>query len=216
MDSSFTDQPSPQDFRPEEDYTATPPRGREADEDRDAGLPKLGSLAQKARSKKLRQARIIFFLVGAVTIVVNLIDIGLIRSNFQQAVQKEIQKQGGPGIVQLDRAALQKEEDNAFALGCAIDGAFIFAGVIFLVLGALVYRFPVPVTILGLVLYLSTFAAGLAIVALFNGEPEEIARYLGRGWLVRILIIVGLASSIKSALAYEKERRAETDFGPLA
>lgn len=215
MNSSYSDQPSPQDFLPEEGYTAIPPRQRAADDERDTVLPKLGSLSQKARGKKLRLARIIFFLVGGLTIIVNLFDISTIRSTFQQAVQKEIQKQGGPGMVQVDRAVLQREEDNAFALGCALDGAFIFAGVIFLVLGALVYRFPVPVTIFGLVWYLLTLAAGLAIVSLLSGDPAAIGQYVGGVLLVRILIIVGLAGSIQSALAYEKERRAEMDFGPL-
>lgn len=215
MSSSFTDQPSPRDSRPEEGYTPTPPAPESApqQEDVDVRSPRLGSLAQKARSQKLKQARIIFFIVGILTILFYLFDITQIRPAFKKAVEQEIQKRGGPGAIQLDHALLQKEEDRAFLIGCAIDGAFIFMGVLFLTLGAVVYRFPVPATIIGLVLYLAAFGVGLLIVAM-SGEPEAITRYVSSGLVLRILIIVGLISSIKSALAYENERRAETEPEP--
>jgi hypothetical protein len=210
MTSSFTDQPSPPDPPHEPGYTPTPPapgRRGDADDHRDADLPKLGSLAQKARGKQLKQARIIFFVVGVLTIVMNIVDISMIRSNFRKAVDKEIQKKGGPGVVQVDRAQLQKAEDDTFLLGCAIDGVFMLLGVVFLIFGALVYRFPVPVTVTGLVLYLLSLGAGLVIVAV-GGEPEEIGRFVSSGLLIRILIIVALAKAIQSAIAYEQERRA--------
>lgn len=215
MSSSFTDRPSPDDPRHEQGYTPTPPppeRGRHDDED-DGGRPrpKLGSLAQKARGKNLRQARVVLFLAGVLLIAMALIDIGTFHSQFQKAVDKEIQKQGGAGMVQIDRGVLKQAEDNAFAIACVIDGAFLFVGLVFFVLGALVYRFPVPVTIFGLVLFLLALGAGLAIVAI-GGEPEDIARYVGSGWLLRLVVIIGLASSIKSAVAYEKERRREEDY----
>jgi len=190
-----------------------PERGRDEDEV-PAARPKLGSLAQKARGQKLKQARVALFLAGALLILMAGIDLVSFRTQFQQAVDKEILKQGGPGIVQVDRAALQKVEDDAFTITCVIDGAFLFVAIVFFVLGAIVYRFPVPVTIIGLVLFLLTLGAGLVIVAI-GGEPEDIAKYLVSGWLFRLLIIIGLASSIKSALAYENERRAETEFGPV-
>lgn len=216
MSSSFTNQPSPHDPRHEEGYTPTPPmpeRGSRLEEDYvDTDRPKLGSLAQKARGNQLKQARIIFFLVGGLTIVMNIFDITQIRPNFQKAVEKEIQKQGGPGMVQIDRAILQTEEDNAFLLGSAIDGAFILTGVVFLILGALVYRFPVPATIVGLVLYLLTQGAGLLIVIAI-GEPDFVKKYASSGLYFKIFIIIGLIASIKSALAYENERRAEEEYG---
>jgi hypothetical protein len=216
MSSSFTNQPSPHDPRSDEGYTPTPPspeRGHDKDEVA-AAAPKLGSLAQKARGQKLKQARIIFFIIGVLTILVNLFDIIQIRPNFQKAVEKEIQAKGGPGMVQVNHALLQKEEDNAFLLGCVIDGAFIFTGVIFLILGVIIYRFPVPATIIGLVLYLLTFGAGLLIMAVI-GEPEAIGRYVSSGLIVRIFIIIALIASIKSALAYENERRTESEFGGM-
>ncbi len=214
MSSSFTDQPSPHDPRPGEAYTPTPPAPtpRGGADDGDAGRPQLGSLAQKARGKQLRTARVIFFLVGALSIVVNIIDISLFHSNFQQAVEKEIQKQGGRGAVQIDRAMLQKAEDNAFLLVCAIDGAFILVGVLFLVFGVIVYRYPVPVTVTGLVLYLLCLVAG-GVISAVSGGPEDFGKFLMSGILVRILIIVGLAKSIQAAVAYEQERRAAEDYG---
>lgn len=218
MTSSFTDQPSPRDPRPDERLTPTPPlpeRSREEDNIDDiTPKPRLGSLAQKARGKKLKQARIVLFLAGVLLIAMAAFDLVMFHSEFQKMVDREINKQGGPGLVQIDPAAFQQVKDNALAIVGAIDGAFILAGVVFFVLGALVYRFPVPVTIGGLVLFLFALGVGLAIVAI-GGEPEDIARYIASGWLLRLLVIVGLASSIKSALAYEKERREEEEFSSV-
>ena len=141
--------------------------------------------------------------------MVNVIDIAMIRSNFRQAVEQEIQKRGGPGAVQIDRAVLQQEEDNVFLLGSAIDGAFILVGILFLIFGAIIYRFPVPVTITSLILYVLTTVAGMVLLSL-SDEPAA----AGRGIIVRILIIIALAKSIQSALAYERERRAQEEYGP--
>lgn len=216
MTSSFTNQPSPHDPRSDKGYTPTPPppERRRYEGDVEGSAPKLGSLAQKARGQKLRQVRIIFFIIGVLTIVANLFDITQIRPNFQKAVQKEIQAKGGPGMVQVDRALLQKEEDNAFFLGCALDSVFIFTGVIFLLLGALIYRFPVPATVIGLVLYVVTFGVGLLIVVTL-GEAEAIGLFVSRGLIFRICFIIALIASIKSAVAYENERRAEIESADL-
>ncbi len=217
MSSSFSNDPAPNDPRHEDGYTPTPPTPKsqpkiERGED-EPGVPRLGSLAQKARGNRLKQARVIFLFVGVATILINILDISQIRSQFQQAVEKQIQKQGGPGMVRIDRALLQKEEDNAFLIGSLIDGLFILSGFIFLLLGVLVYRFPVPATVIGLVLYIVAFVAGLTITIAF-GEGETIARYATGGAIVRIAIVIGLISSIKSALVYESERRAEAEFEP--
>jgi hypothetical protein len=215
MSSSYTDQPPPHDPRRREGYTPAPPAPEHAGEEFDVesvrSKPKLGSLAQKARGKKLKQARIVLFLAGVLLLASAVLDLSMFHSEFQKAVDKEILRNGGPAMAQIDRAALKQAEDNAFAIACLIDGAFFLAGILFFVLGALVYRFPVPVTIGGLVLFLSALGAGLVIVSI-GGEPEDIARYVASGWLLRLVVIVGLASSIRSAFAYERERRAEEEY----
>jgi hypothetical protein len=211
MSSSFTDQPPP-DPQGDAGYTSMPPvRGRPTDAPREEGaeMPRLGSLTQQARVNQLQRARIILFIVGALTIVWNVIDIATIRSTFQNAVEKEIQKRGGPGVVQIDRRVLQQEEDKVFMFGCAVDGALILVGILFLIFGAIIYHFPVPVTITSLILYVLVTVAGMVLLSL-SDEPAP-AR---SGIIVKILIIIALAKSIQSALAYEKERRAQEEYGP--
>lgn len=181
MSSSFTDQPSPHDPRREEGYTPTPPapeRAREEnDVDRGRPRPKLGSLAQKARGSKLKQARGILFFIGGLNLVVHLIFLFL-----------ELKQNIDPLLVFV------------------FHGLFMFVGVVFIVLGVLIYRFPLPVTILSLVLYIFVSLIDLGLAAVF--EPARMTW----GLIWKIIFIIALASSIKSAVAYEKERRAEEDY----
>lgn len=207
MSSAFTDQPSPNDPRHEEGYTPTPPAPERGWEDDDDDRPKLGSLAQKARGKQLKQVRVLLFVLGGLIIVVNLFSISTIRSNYRKAVDAEIQKRGGPAMVPIDRAAIQLEEDNTFLLGSSIRGAFVLLGVLFLLFGAILYRYPVPVTVLSLLLYLLGTVAGIAIVAI--GDPDQLGKQSAFAWLERIFFVVALASSIKLARTYERERQAE-------
>lgn len=214
MNSSFSDQPSPRKPLPEDAYTPTPPspeRECEADADRDADLPKLGSLAQKARSNKLRQARIILFLIGGFSALVNGGLLLATPSLVKKEIAQEVAKQGG--LRQVDPVLVEKATNELLTINYATHGAFFCVSLLFLVLGFLVYRFPVPATILGLVLYLLALLAGAAVTAI-SDDAENVGKYLASGWLIRVIIIVALASSIKAAVAYENERRAESEFAP--
>jgi hypothetical protein len=183
MSSSFTDQPSPHDPRHEQGYTPTPPppqRGRDADEDEnDVGRPrpKLGSLAQKARGKKLRQARGILFFIGGLTLIFQVIFL----------------------FVDLN-------ENVEPLLAIAFHGLFILVGALFIVFGALIYRFPVPITITSLVVYILVTLIDVALAALT--DPARMTA----GIIWKFIFIAALISSIQSAVAYERERRAEEEY----
>ena len=82
-------------------------------------------------------------------------------------------------------------------------GAGIFIGVIFIVLGIMVYQFPVPCTIAGLTLYVLA-NAGFAIV-----NPMS----LTSGIVIKVFIVIGLAKSVGSALAYKREEDAAVQSG---
>ncbi len=64
----------------------------------------------------------------------------------------------------------------------------------------LVKTYPVPATVLGLVLYV-----GCAAVFGYL-DPTTLAM----GWLVKIIIVVALAKAIQSAVAYQREATAPT------
>jgi hypothetical protein len=182
MSSSYTNQPPDRDPRHEEGYTPTPPppdRGWEEDEVEEVRpKPKLGSLAQKARGDKLKQARGILLFIGGATIVLQIFFL---------------------------IAALNQNVDAILAI--AIHGLFIFVGVLFIMLGLLVYRFPLPITILSLVLYIFVSLIDLGLAAM-SGQPGA----MGSSLIWKIIFIVALASSIRSAAAYEKERREEQEY----
>jgi hypothetical protein len=142
----------------------------------------LGSLSQSARLSSLNTARIILFVIG----IVLLVFIGIDLANFQAQVDEARGKH-----LQINERLVQ--------LGYLIDGGFLAVGAIFIVLGMTVKKHPVPITITGLVLYLATYAVMGYIV------PETL--YGGIIW--KILALVGLVKAIKSAQAYEQERRVQ-------
>lgn len=161
---------SPHDPRREPGYTATPPAAvpnAEAADERDVPLPKLGSLAQKARSKHLKQARTILFVIGILTILVNA---GLI-------------------VVSLANGG----DETVVLVSCAIHGLFLCLGILFVIFGAIIYRFPVMVTITSLTLYVGAW--GLEAVIALLTDPL----LLGRGVLWKIIFTVPrFAASVPS------------------
>lgn len=110
------------------------------------GSSSLGSLGQSARKKKLNQVRWILIGIGALTILLNILDIAQI-----------------PDLTRQGRLTASLAQ-----LCYVVDGAFVVVGVVFVMLGLLVHSHPVPVTILALVLYIgSYFIAGLLFPVLF-------------------------------------------------
>lgn len=163
---------------------------------RENGIPSLsglGSLAQAARAKQLKVARGILLVVGIITIVVN----GLMFANTSNEVEQEIQKQVQAVHAQgMQEAPAEVEEfrSRVTRICQIIYGSLIVLGVIYVILGILVPTFPVPATVLGLVLYIGA----AAILGFLNPIT------LVSGWLFKIIIVVALAKSIQSAVAYQR------------
>lgn len=164
----------------------------------------LGSLAQSARKKELTTARTILIAVGILTIVVN---IGLVigaRAIVNGQINDELEKVRSQGMA-VDDAAVEEIRESSIRSIIVANSIAIGLGVVYVVLGFLVYRWPVPVTIAGLVLYLGSAAAYGAL------DPTTLAR----GWIVKLLIIAGLFKAVQAAIASEKEKN-EAALGPLA
>jgi hypothetical protein len=190
MSSDFTDRPYPQDHEPDEGYTPTRRPGRrrpEPDEVDDA--PRLGSLAQKARGTQLKQARNILITIGVLTVIINLL--GLVQ------FQAEVNKAGA------------RVNATFVAVEYAITGFFILMGVLFLVFGILIHRFPVPATVISLVLYLLATVIMVVLLGLQGGVA--LLASMGVGLIIRIAIIAALVRAVQSAIAYEKERRESAE-----
>jgi len=158
-------------------------------------LPRLGSLAQSARMKELNTARNILLVIGVLTVLVNAIQIPMARDQVHKAIQAELAKQGVAGFP----PHVQQFEEDAVRFTYLVLGVTSALGVLFVVFGFLVKTFPVPITIIGLVLYV---VANLVFAVL---NPESLAI----GALIKIVIIVALAKAVQSAVVYQKEKRFE-------
>ena len=146
----------------------------------------LGSLAQSARGNQLKSARWIMIFVGVLTIAIN----GFAFATTDGTLDREVAELQAQGY-EIDDAELA----NLIFSNKLITGGFAATGVLFILLGILVYQFPVPCTVTGLVLYIGAIGLG----ALLN--PLSLAQ----GIIVKVLIIMGLVKSVKSAFAYTNE-----------
>ena len=77
-----------------------------------------------------------------------------------------------------------------------IYGAGLALGIYFVMAGFFVKKYPVPLTILSLVLYVGA-TAGFGML-----DPTSIVR----GLIIKIIIVVALGKSVQTAFAYQKER----------
>jgi hypothetical protein len=153
---------------------------RDSGDDADRG-GNLGSLAQSARSKQLKNARAIMFVVAV------LLGLALI---FEWVVfENELKKVGA--------LADREKVDQAYGIMYIATGIYVGLIVMYIIFGLLVDKYPTPITITGLVVYiaLNLVAAALA--------PETIVQ----GIIVKVIVIVCLSKAIKAAIAYENERK---------
>ena len=161
-----------------------------------ASMAGLGNLAQSARGKELKSARTIMYIVGVLSVAVNM----FVFSSAEGAVQKEIDQEVaklGPGF-EVDQEKMAELKDQAVGTTKLVSGGGMLLGMIFVACGALVYKYPVPATITALALYL----ASIAIFGMMN--PESIAS----GLIVKFFIVAGLFKAVQAAIAYQKELAA--------
>lgn len=185
-------------------YPDDQPRYEDVPEIGRLGGPKpsgLGSLAQSARGKHLRQARGILIAIGVLTILANGAMFFLAESMVHDQIQKEVQK-AGPGMV-FDQAKLRDIEESEVRERKLVFGGTALLGVVFILLGSVVKQYPVPATAIGLVLYIG----GNVIFAVL--DPKS----MGGGIIIKIIIIVGLVKSLQAAIAYQRESQAAAAAG---
>jgi hypothetical protein len=179
----------------------------------DLGTPKssLGNLAQSARKKHINEARGGLIVVGLIMVVFYGIGLASLRSTVHSNIQAEVAKQ--PGMV-FDQGKLQEVEDGLVRSGTVESILFIGAGVVIFVLGLLTTKYPVPCTLLGLVIYIGITACYL--INLFNSGGADAVGLQIRGMIYRVIMIVALVKAVQSAIAYQREeneaRQASEQF----
>ncbi|MBN1395338.1 MAG: hypothetical protein JW959_09970 [Pirellulales bacterium] len=164
----------------------------------ESGIPSLsgsglGSLAQSAHRKQLKVARGILLAVGIIVVLMHLFLIANTNNEVDAVVKTEINALHARGM-QEDTTSVEEFRTRVTRICYVLYGGMAALGVIYVILGLMVYKFPVPATVLGLVLYIGS----TAILGYLN--PLSLAG----GWLWKILIVVGLAKSIQAAIAYQK------------
>lgn len=162
----------------------------------------LGSLAQQSRRKALGRAKGILWLVGVLTVLVNGFQLLNVEKEFEKAVGAELRREG----VTLsevrarpteERAEFDEAYDKGLRLARVITVAGVVMGLCFIACALFVNRRPVAATVTGLVLFLGAWAATLAL------EPALALR----GALIKVLIVIGLVSAVRAALAVERAER---------
>jgi predicted RND superfamily exporter protein len=170
---------------------------------------KLGSLAQSARLKNLNQAKGTLIAIGILTIVINGIQLIGLRDAMKQEINNMVEAERAKAHAQgmeltVDSAKLEAAQETGMRVAYLIAYSVIGLGILFVVFGLIVKTFPVPITIISLVLYLGATAI-FAYLA-----PETIVA----GIIFKVIIVIGLAKAIQSAVAYESDRRvAATSAG---
>jgi hypothetical protein len=153
----------------------------------------LGSLAQSARQKQIKSARNILFVIGVLTVGANAVMMGLARGQVEKAIQAEIAKVG-PGAI-VDQAKLQQLQEAAVRIAYLVCAVAMLLGVVFIVFGFIVKKYPVPITITSLVLYIG------AAVIFGILDPTTLLQ----GIIIKIVIVVALVKAIQAAIAYQRE-----------
>lgn len=152
---------------------------------------KLGKLAQSARKNHLKSARTALFIVGGLSIAANGYFYATAESKIKDSPEaQQLIRQAGAEGRKIVEQAVQTTQLMAIS-GCAL-------GVMFVVFGLFIYKYPVPITILALVIYVGSFP----IYAIWAQDASVIFR----GFIVKAIIIGCLVKGIQAALAYEKER----------
>jgi CBS domain containing-hemolysin-like protein len=149
------------------------------------------NLAKSARSEQLKVARYLLLFVGLLTTAVN----GYAFSQVDRFVDSQVQQQfNGQRVMDEveEQAAVAQLRNRLTSLLYFMLGAAVVFGVVYMILGIIVYAYPLRATIGGLVLF-------VASMVLFGVLAPQT---LWAGLLPKIVIIVALAASVRTAVAW--------------
>ena len=154
----------------------------------------LGSLAQSSRLDALKPARWILIIVGILVVGFHAFALSNAEKEVDQAIRDEVRKLG-PGFV-VDQAKARVIKKQLIGQVRLIYGAHVFAGIVMIMCGILVFKMPVPATLTGLIIYLAIQGFSAIVI------PGSITK----GIILKIFIIIGLVKAVQAAFAYSKEQ----------
>ncbi|MBA2540183.1 MAG: hypothetical protein H0V17_11150 [Deltaproteobacteria bacterium] len=133
--------------------------------------------------RELKQARVIFVLIGLTNIVVSLLAWNTLSDQLQQYEKLGL----------MTEAKIPDAVRIFVMIGVGI-------GAVYLVCAALVYKKPIPTTITGLAIY-AVFTLLQLVV-----DPSSVLSIFGIG--LRAAMIIALVSAVRFAFLYERNRAA--------
>lgn len=138
-------------------------------------------------TKELKSARTVLIIVGCIQVIFGAFFLSKVRSNFDEAVAAEVKKQGPEYVVdkELADAAFEEQKTLLYALN-TLPLAF---GIFLFVMAALVFKYPVGVTLASLLTFVTIHVADVVM------DPAQIAK----GILLKIIFVVVLWKAYKSA-----------------
>lgn len=169
-------------------------------------LPSLtggsNSLAQAARMKLLNQARYTLIVIGILTIAANLFFGLAAEEGVKREFDKELASKGLNRAV-VDPVKLQEAEEAAVRATRVGSFGFAALGAVFVGAGALIKKYPVPISIVSLVLYLGS----TVVMGILDTD------FLLKGIIIKVIIIVALVKAVQAAIAYQKALDEEAHAG---
>lgn len=161
-------------FTPTEEIHQPPLQG--------SGQPELPEDVKKG----LNGAKWAMIIVGVLTLVVNI----FLMVNAAEEMKQVVQQEGLDGDLGMFTTILR-----------VFYGIAAFLGIVYIILGLLVYRFPLFAPLTGLILYIGS-------VALFGFlEPTS----LMRGIILKIFVVVALFNAVKAGFEYRRVQREAYD-----
>jgi hypothetical protein len=154
--------------------------------------PRLGSLTQAARSKQLRSARGYLFFVGGWLILMLILEWVTLDMQLKAVAEKE-------GI---PPARIPEMKELVMPVLYVFSAILVALSLLYIVFGIIVHKYPVPITITALVIFVALWLIYAVI------DPAN----LYRGIILKIIVIVGLAKAIQAAIAYKREQELAEDW----
>jgi hypothetical protein len=119
-------------------------------------------------------------------------------------INKEIAALRAKGMVE-NPAEVAKIRAQSIRVTQLLSGALIALGVLFIIFGLIVQRYPVPITVTSFVLYVGA-------AAVFGyWDPAT----LMAGLIFKVIVVAVLIKAIASAIAYQKAETAQQPLGAL-
>ena len=155
-----------------------------------SGRKPLGKLTQSARGAELGKARRILLVVGVLTLLANVGTFFFAENLADNLIKAEQMKQ--PGLM-----VSPAERDTVINATKVASGLVALLGGLFVVFGLIVQKFPVPITVASLVLYIGQVAIFAVII------PGSLVS----GIIFKLIIVVALVKAVQAAIAMQREDR---------